>query len=400
MLFVNHHVQAMLSRHTEIELAQLLKAIAHYEKQIEAIKQILAENKSFDSYSAFNTIDVDRVGYIDARDLQLFLEQKGVSASNEEIIYLVHLFSQNKDQFITYSDFLDMILPATYPLLDESVTQRQTSFTRKEEELPYDLAWYLSRIFEKEISSFHTLQALKQGLVKRSDLDVIDAFKLLDNDKMGSLDRSHFHQVFKRNNIIVSEEDVSALLRRIDKDRDGRVSLSDFAEAVSPIQSIPKLSYPLHQPKPMSRSLPIETITQRKHRAYEFDPTDLSLSESQLLERSRDYKTPPRRSSGNKRSPQKPRISPLKRREEETLAKILKEQIGLESNIESLRRELAMKSSFSTLDAFKFFDIDGKGFISCREFEDMVLKIGVYPSTEELCLIMKKYDKDRDGLLR
>ena len=45
------------------------------------------------------------------------------------------------------------------------------------------------------------------------------------------------------------------------------------------------------------------------------------------------------------------------------------------------------------------FDIDEKGFIRINELEEAFALFEIYPSRDEMELIMRKYDKDSDGKL-
>jgi len=61
---------------------------------------------------------------------------------------------------------------------------------------------------------------------------------------------------------------------------------------------------------------------------------------------------------------------------------------------------LALKHDFNLLDAFRFFDLQGKGYITRAELEDGMREFGVFPNSTELYLIMRKYDTDNDSLLK
>lgn len=52
------------------------------------------------------------------------------------------------------------------------------------------------------------------------------------------------------------------------------------------------------------------------------------------------------------------------------------------------------------MDAFRFFDTKGRGYIEKNELKEGFNKFDIFPTSNETYLIMTKYDKDNDGLIR
>lgn len=92
--------------------------------------------------------------------------------------------------------------------------------------------------------------------------------------------------------------------------------------------------------------------------------------------------------------------SPIKLEIEDETARVLKEHVNLEREIENAKINLSMKSDFNLFDAFKIFDLNNNGYISVSELKLGLQDIGVYASYEEIDLIFKRYDKNRDGKFR
>ena len=74
--------------------------------------------------------------------------------------------------------------------------------------------------------------------------------------------------------------------------------------------------------------------------------------------------------------------------------------IALDREIESNKCDLALRVDFNLFDAFKLFDIYSKGSINSSELEEGLNTLGIYPSSKELYLLLRRFDKDFDGLLR
>jgi len=87
--------------------------------------------------------------------------------------------------------------------------------------------------------------------------------------------------------------------------------------------------------------------------------------------------------------------------EEEAFLGYLRDVIEYESELERIKNELSLKSDFNMEDAFCIFELDGRGYIS-----DLDLKYGlnnyleVFPSIDELAILMKRYDTSKSGVLR
>lgn len=90
----------------------------------------------------------------------------------------------------------------------------------------------------------------------------------------------------------------------------------------------------------------------------------------------------------------------MKGYEEEHLANALNDQINLDKDLENVKVDLAIRRDFNLLDAFKFFDVEGKAFIGRTEIKDSLNELGIFPTYDEISLLLKKYDRNNEGVLR
>ena len=464
----------MIGLQTELKLAQLLKNIADGEKEIEVVRQVLAEQPDFEPYTAFKRIDRDGSGYISTWELHNFLRDNDLHVLEKDIHNLYKVFDLNQDGRITYTEFLNIVLPKTSPSLRQLATSRQSYYVARYETLPYEVEWALARVFDKEINYFRKVELLKEDLALRYDFNNHNAFRLIDEDRNGFIDLDAIYLFLKRNQIPVTDGDIQALLNRTDRDGDGTLSYSEFVDAITPLHSLPlasgirspvkeRSSYRAATPSRhtsrlaqsgifhsaqkkltnydyyeylsnsnrKSRSLARSMVLGDSRSRYSASPSrlrtsqspvrnsitkrlqemelrDLETSKSRYLTPSkrRDYEiysSPSRRSiSPTKRasSPYKERQSPMKLNEEDHLARALKEQIDLDRQLEDQKNQLALKSDFNLLDAFRFFDVDGRGAITKTELKEGFNQFDVFPTNDEAYLVMRKFDKDNDGLIR
>ena len=82
--------------------------------------------------------------------------------------------------------------------------------------------------------------------------------------------------------------------------------------------------------------------------------------------------------------------------EELELVNGLRDLIRVENDIEREKVSLALKPDFNLTDAFKIFDVNYGGNISTTELREGLAAIGVFPTSEELQLFLKRYDTTGD----
>lgn len=396
-------------------------------------RQVLAEQPDFEPYTAFKRIDRDANSAISTWEVIDFLRDNELVVLERDIQALFKVYDTNRDSRLNYSEFLNLVLPKTSPALRQLATQRESYYVSRYETLPYEVEWALTRVVDKEINYNRKIELLKEDLSLRYDFNTLDAFRLVDEDRCGLIDLDAIYLFFKRNHIIASESDILALLRRADTDGDGKLTYSEFVDAISPSDPYYKSTLKSSGIKETRTATPNRyasasrgRLTQSTHfhsaqkklsnldyydylsssakksSRLSYSPvrsTNKKLSESVYESPSRNagYTTP---SKSRSRSPVKEYKSPLKEIEEDQLARALKEQIELERDNEDIKNQLALRSDFNLLDAFRFFDIDSRGYITKNELKEGFNYFGVFPTNDEVYLIFRKLDTDNDGLLR
>ena len=68
-----------------------------------------------------------------------------------------------------------------------------------------------------------------------------------------------------------------------------------------------------------------------------------------------------------------------------------------ESQIEDAKIKLALGEDFNCEDAFRMFELDGRGFLTTDDFKYGLNLIGIYPTNQDLRLLMKRYDLQNQG---
>lgn len=80
------------------------------------------------------------------------------------------------------------------------------------------------------------LDAQKLDLTQSEDYKNLDAFIMVDVDGSGRITFSNLKQYFQKEQVYPTDEEIFALLRRLDREGDGLVPFEDFIQAIQPLE--------------------------------------------------------------------------------------------------------------------------------------------------------------------
>lgn len=92
-------------------LKTILETISEVEIVVEGQRQALCSIPSFAPYSGFCRIDRSAQERIDARDVLTFLRENGSAVAIGDCARLVNFFDSDEDGFLSYADFIQIVLP-------------------------------------------------------------------------------------------------------------------------------------------------------------------------------------------------------------------------------------------------------------------------------------------------
>ena len=242
-----------------------------------------------------------------------------------------------------------------------------------------------------------------------------------------------------RNGADVIESDLRAIIKRLDINKDGRVSYTEFKSLLShPCYSSVDRSLnlssstfydtkgsrnfgstyksTLRSSSPVRSGSPRLTSTLRTR----FSPLRSSpglRTASPLRTSNSNFKSTryfsPKRLYSPKRytSPLRNNISysteksydlkkSYKGLDEENYIDYTKELIFVENELDRSKTDLALRSDYNIEDIFRLFEIGGRGYITESDFKYGLNKLDVFPTNEELKLVFKRYDLNKEGSIK
>ena len=271
-------------------------------------------------------------------------------------------------------------------------------------------------IFNREIAYHTETDYQKIDLANQRDFSIFNAFSAIDVHESGFIDYTNLRSFFKRQGKVVKDDDIVAILRRIDRDDDGKLTYEEFAAAIR--AQGPSLGRTF---KPGNRSLEEnETTIRSKKSSVRGSPArsqvrgtstqSKSLSKARspvreqksILKSSKKVQSPSPRSQRSTSAKPKTSKSFLSKDKDinEQLIRFFREFINLEKEVELTKQDLALRTDFNLFDAFRLFDQKGRGLISVNEIEQGFQSLEIYPNKEDVYLFIKRFDRDGDGKLK
>lgn len=210
-------------------VAEVFVKIAETECATEVLRQVLAENAAFETYSLFRTLDRLNVGYLTAGSLVEFLRENNVSVTEREGFLIVKEWGGGPSGRLKYSDLASWVLPKQNPALKVQASQREGGAVL------FEVKYSFLRILDRELSFQREIEALRQ---KVSD-PLNGIFQEISEE--GTVSRARL-QRFVESEIRGRRFDAECVMRRLDKDLDGKLSFFEFFEGLNPVEPFHKLA--------------------------------------------------------------------------------------------------------------------------------------------------------------
>ena len=229
--------QSPLKQDDEEELVRAFKEQISLEQELEDAKGRLAAQPDFNLMDAFQMLDKHAKGWITSPELVDVLGELGSYANRDNVYLFVRRYDKDSDGRILYSDFCDAFTPKA---ASQAITLNSRSayyihhsypkhefFTRDTREL-------FVRTMKVHFSVEESAELLRKRLSRRPYFNAHDAFTACDNDRNGYITRDEFKGILKDNGFYATDSEVSILIDRYDKNRDGRISYSEFIDEILP----------------------------------------------------------------------------------------------------------------------------------------------------------------------
>ena len=237
-------------------------------------------------------------------------------------------------------------------------TQRPNYDVGYDEFLPHDVEYSLSKVIDREISFYLNTDYQKYTLSNRYDYSHLEAFSCIDRFNSNRIDYDNLKSFFRDLAMFPYDEELIAILRRVDRDDDGVIKYDEFVEALDTIdqdlkqdqlirKSLSKPTSPAREYSMATRRIAspnrsIASPTRKIASPYRESQKQLEIEHQQM----RRSISPMRRTASPGRgyiySPSKTYVSPSKRRSPARVA----EDVYTEKLLSSVKKESQENDSF------------------------------------------------------
>lgn len=130
---------------------------------------------------------------------------------------------------------MQMLLPCDNLQLRSEASQRQASAVQPGQRLPNNVEKTLTEFLERELNMHLKLESQKQQLHSKHDWNARTAFAMCDVSQEGYLSHRSIQSFLRLNGHFASDEEIIAIVRRVDANADQKITYEEFLEMISPV---------------------------------------------------------------------------------------------------------------------------------------------------------------------
>lgn len=378
----------MLDSRSRGLLNELITKLRQGEHNIEILRIVLCENPDFDPYQAFHQLCTVHTGSLIPKDIFEFLSAKGISASDTDLYLLVKQYSSELNGRMSLDDFFQLVLPSTNPTLRSIASGRCLAHRRR---LSSTVEFSIAKVLESELNFQRDLEIIKAKIANQTGFSTLRAFNTLDRRSKGFISEDDLVEFCRDYGILLLEQDLDDILRRLDTEEDGVLTYNEFLDFLLPLNE-------------SKSGISSERSFSKDQTKKEIDASKLEIdkeinsqtNKSDVSDKDIGFETP------IKKENLKPDVYETTREKENSsennykLNDVFKTQLFSVRKIEFAKQNLAILEDFSVFSLFKQIDIADNGSISLDSLRNYLEQLEL--SYSEVSILFKNYGRDEDTI--
>ena len=403
----------------------LLSELNIEEAKVDELRKNLYSQPNFNPYIIFKRFDMNNNDLVTIDNIMKFLEINCVNYNITEVKTIINFYDTDNLNGLNYSNFINLILPDDnlYDNKDEIREQYPLKF------LPYPIEYAVCRIFEKELFIARKINQIKEEIKRRKDFSILGLFLNIrgNNENINSEVLKNY---IRNNGFDLFYNDIKRIMKRINICKSGYITIDDLQKFfdVDKVTSSKQVMndriindlirkgdennsnskfYNIQKPKmQISDNLTLRNIPIRNEQNKNNVNTNSHFSNLQnqnIQNPNQNINTQNINLNQNTFNNNIPQIDVKKFISNDSklniCINILKLISETEIQIENQKIELSLREDFNIKDAFNFFCVSKKNYITEYDLKITLNNLGLYPNNDDITLLMKKYDISNNGLL-
>ena len=209
----------MLSRNIQEKICEIFMTLAELERNVEITRQVLTENKEYNSFQIFCYLDTNKKNKINILDIANFLRDKNIFSTETEIKFVILFYDNNLDTNLTFEEFINLI---------ESKLSPKKDFKENKEPINFALEYSLTKLLEKEIIYARKILSLFEDIKGFNEFNIHNIFHLIKDEKNNSITPQDLIKFLNKNYVSFIDNDIELIFNRLDKAKNNIIDLCEF----------------------------------------------------------------------------------------------------------------------------------------------------------------------------
>ena len=209
----------MLSRNLQDKLCEIFMTLAELERNVEITRQVLTENKDYNSYQIFCYLDTNKKNKINDLDIFNFLREKNIFSTEAEIKLLILFYDNNLDTNLNLEEFINLI---------ESKSSPRKEFKENNDPINFAIEYSLTKLLEKEIIYARKILSLFEDIKGFKDFNIHNIFHLIKEENNNCIKPQDLIKFLNKNYVSFIDNDIELIFNRLDKDKNNTINLCEF----------------------------------------------------------------------------------------------------------------------------------------------------------------------------
>ena len=195
--------------------------IIQYEQNLDSLRQSLSQQNNFSIENIFNSLDNEQKGYLTLGDFLKFLSDHSIPVEEKYIRQFIHFYDKNNDFVLNLEEFSQVIS-------DKKINgSKKEENNENKQEIDDKIISIFCDILIQEIELCKRCEENSRKCFESKHFTIYEAFIEITEDE-GYVTMENLMKFFDENGVKSDENYIQGIIKRLDKDNDGKISYVEF----------------------------------------------------------------------------------------------------------------------------------------------------------------------------